>query len=352
MLILGIETSCDETAAAVFDHTNKKLLSNTLFSQIDIHKKYGGVVPEIASRSHLEKIDLIVNQALQDAGVTLDDIGLIAVTNQPGLAGSLLVGFSFAKSLAWAKNIGFMPIDHNHGHIASAHLNLDGSLDTTLTYPYLCLSVSGGHSSLFLIESPVERQLLGNTIDDAAGEAFDKIAKIMGLGYPGGAVIEHLAGTVNFTDFFKYPRTHELNTSLNFTFSGLKTAVLYNLISRKLYDQAAHSMVPEATELDRAQTASSLLVCIGDILVAKVKLALKMYPFLRYVTFVGGVSCNKYLAQRLADACASKKVAFKKAPNAYCTDNAAMIACAASNILSHKYHNVIPAQPWDADINP
>ncbi len=347
--ILGIETSCDETAAAVFNHETKQVLSNELFSQIALHKEFGGVVPEIASRSHLEKIDTIVKAALDKAHVTLDDIDCIAVTSQPGLAGSLLVGFSFAKGLAWSKNKLFLPIDHTHGHLASAYLKAGGIFDGSIKFPHIALSLSGGHSSLYLVESHCNFTTIGNTIDDAAGEAFDKIAKIMGLGYPGGPVIEKMAEKAGFKDYFDYPRTKDLHANLNFTFSGLKTAVFYDMIERKFFDLKAKAISPDLTEEQKCMIASSLLVCIGDIICAKVKLAVKQNPQAQHVTFVGGVACNRYLGNRLATLCEHLKISYKNVERIYSTDNAAMIATAASCFLSEEpYASQFLSKEWEA----
>ncbi|MBM3894236.1 tRNA (adenosine(37)-N6)-threonylcarbamoyltransferase complex transferase subunit TsaD [Candidatus Dependentiae bacterium] len=332
--ILGIESSCDETAAAIIDHENKKVLSNKLHSQTAEHKKYGGVVPEIASRSHLEKIDSIVDIALKTAGITLDEVDAIAVTNKPGLAGSLLTGLCFAKGLAWAKNTLLIPIDHTHGHITSAYLNQDGSFDSSITFPLICLSLSGGHSSIYFVESPTKYITIGSTIDDAAGEAFDKISKILELGYPGGPIIEKLAQSVNFEDFFSYTRTKDYKKKLDFTFSGLKTAVFYDMIERGYFDLTTKQLSPTVTEKEMATIASSLLVCIGDIICAKIELALSLYPQARYITFVGGVACNKYLSQRLQKTAEYLGVFYKNVPREYSTDNAAMIAAAGSFLLS------------------
>src|SRR5436190_11210845 len=227
MLTLGIETSCDETAAAVY-HSTDGLLSNALFSQIELHKNFGGVVPELASRSQLEKIAPIVEEALARADLTLDDIDTIAVTNMPGLPGSLLVGVCFAKALAYAKNKKLIGVNHLEGHIFSA------CIENVIPFDHLCLTASGGHTSLYLVKNYGDYQLLGETQDDAAGEAFDKIAKLMNLSYPGGPIIEKLAQNVNFTDFYHYPRGKP--HTLQFSFSGLKTAILYDLIKKNAYD--------------------------------------------------------------------------------------------------------------------
>ena len=193
--ILAIETSCDETAAAVYD-SQKGLLSSELFSQAEQHKKFGGVVPEIASRSHIEKISIIVAQAIKSAKITLDQIQTIAVTNTPGLAGSLLVGVCFAKSISWAKNKKIIGVNHIEGHIFSPFL------EHAIPFPHICLVASGGHTSLCLVEGFGKYKIIGKTLDDAAGEAFDKISKLINLGYPGGPIIEQLASKAGFIDFF------------------------------------------------------------------------------------------------------------------------------------------------------
>src|SRR5271156_2111294 len=251
-LTLGIETSCDETAAAVY-HSERGILSNKLFSQIDLHRIYGGVVPEVASRSHLEKINLIVQEALDAAGVTLDDINVIAVTSNPGLAGSLLVGLCFAKGIAYAQDKKLIGINHLEGHAFSAFLEHD------IPFPHLCLTASGGHTALYLVQDFGDYQVIGQTLDDAAGEAFDKVAKLINLPYPGGPVIEKLAREMEFKDFFHYPRNKDIG--LDFSFSGLKTAVLYDLVKRNAYSMEAKKFTQPDNEQLKKEVASSLLVC-------------------------------------------------------------------------------------------
>jgi len=316
-ITLGIETSCDETAAAIY-HNKKGLLSSTLFSQIDIHKRFGGVVPELASRSQLEKITIIAEEALKQAQLTLDDIDAIAVTNQPGLPGSLLVGVCFAKALAWAKNKKIIGINHLEGHAFSA------SIEHTIPFPYLCLTASGGHTSLYRIEDFGKYTVLGETQDDAAGEAFDKIAKLMELPYPGGPVIEQLAQQVNFQDFYIYPRGKQ--KTLNFSFSGLKTAVLYDLVKRDAYNLSTKTFLKPHDDIFKQQVASSLLVCIADIFEQKISYALSLYPDLQAISFVGGVACNNYISQRLRTHAAKHGLPFFTPSRKFCTDNAAMIA--------------------------
>jgi len=317
IITLGIETSCDETAAAVY-HSSQGLLSSTLFSQIELHKNFGGVVPELASRSQLEKINPIVQQALQSAQLTLDDIDVIAVTNKPGLPGSLLVGICFAKSLAWAKKKKLIGINHLEGHAFSA------SIEHTVPFPHLCLTASGGHTSLYLMKNFGDYDILGQTQDDAAGEAFDKIAKLMNLPYPGGPIIENLAREVQFQDFYHYPRSK--HKTLDFSFSGLKTAILYDLVKREAYNLPTKTFLAASNEQLKKEVASSLLVCIADIFEQKLGLALNQHPHVKAITFVGGVACNKYITQRLSQWALSKKLPFFHPSRAYCTDNAAMIA--------------------------
>jgi len=199
-IILGIETSCDETAAAIYDSDRKLLLSSVIFSQVKLHEIYGGVVPEIASRSHLEKIDIIIQAALDQANTNLNNIDYIAVTNKPGLVGSLLVGMCFAKSLAYAKNKKLIGINHLQAHIFSSFLKSDNTIEN-VPFPHICLSASGGSTVIYYVKNFGEYEIIGQTTDDAAGEAFDKIAKIIGFGYPGGAKIETAAKLVDFQDF-------------------------------------------------------------------------------------------------------------------------------------------------------
>ena len=317
IITLGIETSCDETAAAVY-HSTHGLLSSALYSQIELHKNFGGVVPELASRSQLEKINPIVTQALQRANLTLDDIDVVAVTNKPGLPGSLLVGICFAKALAWAKNKKLIGINHLEGHAFSACIEHD------VPFPHLCLTASGGHTSLYLMKNFGDYEVLGETQDDAAGEAFDKIAKLMNLPYPGGPVIEKLAREVNFQDFYHYPRSK--HKTLDFSFSGLKTAVLYDLVKRGGYDLKTKTFLRPNDEQLIKEVASSLLVCIADIFEQKLALALDAHREVKAITFVGGVACNTYITQRLNTFATSQNIPFFHPSRAYCTDNAAMIA--------------------------
>lgn len=325
-IILGIETSCDETAASVYDSDNKKILSNSVFSQIDLHEKYGGVVPEIASRSHLEKIGLIVKNSLESADKKIEEIDYVAVTNKPGLAGALLIGICFAKGLAWANNKKIIGVNHLEGHIFSSFLLEDGSVREDITFPHIALVASGGHTSIFYVDGFGSYKIIGQTLDDAVGEAFDKVAKLVGLGYPGGPKIEALSSSVGHEDFFSYPRTKNINKSLNFSFSGLKTAVLYDLVKRGAYDLREGIISNNVTEELQKKVSSSLLVCISDILVAKIKLAINTHPEVKFVTFSGGVACNKFISQNIKQFCDRKGISFVKPHNKYCGDNGAMIS--------------------------
>src|SRR3990167_8792736 len=315
--ILGIETSCDETAAAVFT-TEQGLLSNEIFSQIQSHAHTGGVIPEKASREHMEKIIVIVQDALRKANKTFDEIDTIAVTHKPGLPGALMIGVAFAKALAFAGNKKLIGVDHLEGHVFSA------CIQNQVPFPFASLTVSGGHSALYLVQNFNSYEILGSTLDDAAGEAFDKIAKLMNLPYPGGPVIEKLAEAVNFQDFFSYPRGNLKD--FNFSFSGLKTAVLYHLIASGAYDKNSKTFLKTDNIKFQQQVASSLLVCIGDMFEEKIILLFKKHPEIPALCFVGGVACNKYLRTRLQNICTAHDKKFFAPIPKLCTDNAGMIA--------------------------
>jgi N6-L-threonylcarbamoyladenine synthase len=329
MLTLGIETSCDETAVAVFDAQRQLMLSSVLYSQIDLHERYGGVVPEIASRSQLEKIEPIMMLALEKAGVTLDQIDNIAVTCKPGLVGSLLVGLCYAKGIAWALNKKLIGVNHLEGHIFSTYLKPDHSVATDIPFPHLSLTVSGGHTAMYLVKDFGTYTCIGRTEDDAAGEAFDKVAKMMGYGYPGGARIEKMAASVDFKDFHKYPRTKNLNGEIFFSFSGIKTAVLYHLVREGAYDMAS-GPIKTTPDSFKTEVASSLLVCITDIFLKNIDLAFKKYPHIKGFTFGGGVACNKYMRLRMQELCTARGKTFHFPAPAYCTDNGGMIAFVGS----------------------
>lgn len=317
--VLGIESSCDETAAAVFS-PKTGICSNELFSQIALHAQYGGVMPEVASRSHIEKIDIITSQALQKAEIELNEVDLIAVTNGPGLPGSLLVGLCFAKSIAYAKNIPIIGINHIHAHALSP------AIENAIPFPYLCITASGGHTSLSLVHNMIEQETIATTRDDAAGEAFDKVAKLLGLGYPGGPIIEQLAKQANFIDHFSYPRNR--TQELFFSFSGLKTAVLYHILQEGWYDKATKTFLPKNDSVLKEKIASSFLCAVSDMLTSRIKIALERHPEIQAVAFAGGVACNNYLKKQIKNIAEKYKQPFFAPQPQYCTDNAAMVAFA------------------------
>jgi N6-L-threonylcarbamoyladenine synthase len=300
-VILGIETSCDETAAAVVSDEGR-VLSSVVSSQADLHARFGGVVPEIASRRHLELVSPAVRAALDEAGTSLDRVERVAVTQGPGLVGALLVGISAAKALAWARGLPLVPVDHLEGHIASLYLEPE-----PFEPPFTCLLASGGHTLLLSVRERGHSERLGTTLDDAAGEAFDKGARLLGLGYPGGAAIDVLARDGDPTAFdFPVARLG----GLDFSFSGLKTALLY----------AVRELAPEEVEEHRADLAASYQRAIVRALVQRVRDAVEVTGLER-IAVVGGVAANSELRAALPEA------AF--APLALCTDNAAMIASCA-----------------------
>jgi N6-L-threonylcarbamoyladenine synthase len=301
-LILGIETSCDDTCAALVTRDGE-IRANVVASQGLLHERYGGVVPEIASRQHLEVLDSVVDDTLERAGATLADVEEVAVTRGPGLIGALLVGVSAAKALAAARRLPLVPVDHLHGHVTASMLG-----DDPIEAPFLVLVASGGHTFLARVDDPSEYRVLGETLDDAAGEAFDKGARLLGLGYPGGPEIDRLARDGD-PSAFDFPRSAP-GDGLDFSFSGLKTSLLYTL-----RDQ------PDA---DRADLAASYQRAIVDVLIARLEQALEQEGLER-VALGGGVAANRELRERAAALGAAVWVP----PIELCTDNAAMIAGAA-----------------------
>ncbi len=318
MLILGIESSCDETAAAVLAD-DRRLLANVINSQIDVHAKYGGVVPELASRHHLQNIYPVVQEALDVAGVGLDDLDGIAVTQGPGLIGSLLVGLSFAKALSFARGLPYVGVDHLRGHMLSVLLG-----DHRPDFPYIALVASGGHSSLFRVDAPAGCRLLGRSRDDAAGEAFDKVAKLLGLPYPGGPVVSRLAAK-GAADAIPFPRSYLEKDSLDFSFSGVKTAVA-NHVNR---------CRSKGEELDIPAICASFQEAVVEVLAAKTMAAAAREGIERVVV-AGGVAANPRLREVLAAACAKQGHSFFPTPPAFCTDNAAMIALAGSLLFAEQ----------------
>ena len=306
MLILGIESSCDETAAAIVAD-GSSLLSNVIASQIDVHKRFGGVVPEIASRKHIEVIIQVIEEALSDAGVTLDDIDGIAGTRGPGLIGSLLVGLSVAKSMAFARGIPFVGVNHIEAHIAAIFLT-----EQRPAFPFVALVVSGGHTNIYQVEHFGSSRILGQTRDDAAGEAFDKGAKMLGLGYPGGIVIDRLAKGGN-ASYVPFPRS--MKGSLDFSFSGLKTALLYYIKKRET----------PISDDELPHIAASYQDAIVDVLVDKTLQAAEVLSLSR-VVIAGGVAANSRLRELFQERAGERGVDVFIPPPVLCTDNAAMIA--------------------------
>lgn len=310
--ILGIESSCDDTAAAVIQ--DGVLLSNVISSQ-KVHESYGGVVPELASRAHQQNIIPVVDQALKKAGVSRDDITAIAFTRGPGLMGSLLVGTSFAKGLSSALNIPMIDVNHLHAHVLAHFIKEDKDDDNQPKYPFLCLLVSGGNSQIILVKSYKEMEIIGQTIDDAAGEAFDKCAKVMGLGYPGGPVVDRLAKEGDATKF-KFNKPHM--SGYDYSFSGLKTSFLYLLRDELKKD-------PDFIEKNKEDLCASLQKTIIDVLMEKLRQAVKDLG-IHEVAVAGGVSANSGLRSAFEDH--AKRFGWKIfiPPFGYTTDNAAMIA--------------------------
>jgi N6-L-threonylcarbamoyladenine synthase len=300
-VILGLETSCDETAAALVTRDGH-VRANVVASQADLHARYGGVVPEIASRRHLELVAPVLDEALREAGATLADVEAVAVTRGPGLIGALLVGVSAAKALAWSRRLPLVPVDHLHGHVAALYLEPD-----PVAPPFLCLLATGGHTLLLDVRDRSGYRVVGSTLDDAAGEAFDKGARLLGLGYPGGAALDRLARAGD-------PEAHDFPVArvpgLDFSFSGLKTALVY----------AVRDLAPDELERRRADLAASYQRAIVRALVGRTRAAAEELGAGR-VAVVGGVAANSELRASLPDAAL--------APLPLCTDNAAMIASAA-----------------------
>ena len=307
MIVLGIESSCDETAAAIVkDGTN--ILSSIIATQIDVHHKYGGVVPELASRMHIEAITPVVDEAIKKANIRLEDIDAVVATRGPGLIGALLVGFNFAKSFAWARRLPFAGVNHLEAHIYSLFLS-----DPKPKFPFIALVVSGGHTNIYHVTSYDHFELMGQTRDYAAGEAFDKVAKMLGLGYPGGPIIECLAKTKNPANI-AFPRTLLEKGSFDFSFSGLKSSV-----ARYIHDNQI------ATKDEKAQIASSFQEAVIDVLSKKLIFAAQDKSC-RHIGISGGVSANKTFVKKLTQKAKSEKIEVFAPHAELCGDNAAMIA--------------------------
>lgn len=310
VLILAIESSCDETAAAVVKN-GREVLSNVIYSQIDLHTLYGGVVPEIASRKHIEKINQVVEKALADAGVTLQDITAVAVTYGPGLVGALLVGVSEAKAIAFAADKPLVGVHHIEGHICANYIE-----NKELEPPFLCLVVSGGHSHLVMVKDYGEYEILGRTRDDAAGEAFDKVARAIGLGYPGGPKVDKVSREGN-PEAISFPRAKVEDSVYDFSFSGLKSAVLNYLNGCQM----------KGIEVNQADVAASFQKAVVDVLVEHSLHAVRQYGVNKFA-IAGGVASNSHLREALERACAQQNITFYHPSPIFCTDNAAMIGVA------------------------
>ena len=310
-LILAIESSCDETAASVVKN-GRTILSNVISSQIALHTLYGGVVPEIASRKHIEKINQVIEQALADADVTLDDLDAIGVTYGPGLVGALLVGVAEAKAIAYAKKLPLVGVHHIEGHVSANYIE-----HPDLEPPFLCLIVSGGHTHLVIVKDYGEFEILGRTRDDAAGEAFDKVARAIGLGYPGGPKVDKLSKEGN-PNAIEFPKAKIGDCPYDFSFSGVKSAVL-NYIN--------HAQMT-GEEINRADLAASFQKAVIDVLVEHTMLAAQDYGMTK-IAIAGGVASNGTLRAAMEEACKKNNYSFYRPSPIFCTDNAAMIGVAA-----------------------
>ncbi|WP_282924155.1 tRNA (adenosine(37)-N6)-threonylcarbamoyltransferase complex transferase subunit TsaD [Mediterraneibacter massiliensis] len=311
MNILAIESSCDETAAAVV-HNGREVLSNVISSQIDLHKLYGGVVPEIASRKHIEKINQVIEEALKEAKVSLDDIDAVGVTYGPGLVGALLVGVAEAKAIAYARNLPLVGVHHIEGHISANYIE-----HPELEPPFFCLVVSGGHTHLVKVKDYGVYEILGRTRDDAAGEAYDKVARAIGLGYPGGPKIDRLAKEGD-PEAIRFPKAHIEDAPYDFSFSGLKSSVLNYINGCKMKGET----------YDPADIAASFQKAVVDVLVEKAMRAAEEFEIYKFA-IAGGVASNSALRAGMEAACRERNIQFYYPSPILCTDNAAMIGAAA-----------------------
>jgi len=329
MLLLAIESSCDETAAAVLKD-GSRLLSSVVDSQIPVHSPYGGVVPELASRRHIETIYPVVHEALQQASTKLDQLDAIVATQGPGLVGSLLVGMSFAKSLAYVHNLPCIGVDHMAGHLLSIFLG-----EKHPAFPYIALAASGGHSSIYLVKDPLTYELLGQTRDDAAGEAFDKVAKLLGLDYPGGPAIAATAAGGN-PEAISFPRAWLEPDSLDFSFSGVKTAVANYVNQAGQKNEKLH--VPDI--------CASFQEAIADVLVEKTLAAARIHS-ISQIVLAGGVAANQRLRELMTSRGSTENLEVFLPPKEFCTDNAAMIGIAGYHLFKYKKH---PVSTIDMDV--
>ena len=327
ILILAIESSCDETAAAVVKN-GSEVCSNIISSQIDLHTLYGGVVPEIASRKHIEKINQVIEEALRVSGYELTQMDAIAVTYGPGLVGPLLVGVSEAKAISFATGIPLIGVHHIEGHISANYIE-----NKDLEPPFICLVVSGGHSHLVVVKDYGEYEIIGRTRDDAAGEAFDKVARAIGLGYPGGPKIDKLVAKEGNPDAIRFPRAKVEENAYDFSFSGLKSAVLNYLNGCRMKEQ----------EICVADVAASFQQAVVDVLVDHAMHAVKQYDYKTFA-IAGGVASNSALRKAFAERCKAEGIRFCHPSPILCTDNAAMIGAAG-------YYEYIKGVRSDMDLN-
>ena len=311
VLILAIESSCDETAASVVKN-GRTILSNVISSQIALHTLYGGVVPEIASRKHIEKINQVVEEALTEADVTLEDLDAVGVTYGPGLVGALLVGVAEAKAISYAKKLPLIGVHHIEGHVSANYIE-----HPDLKPPFMCLIVSGGHTHLVIVKDYGEFEILGRTRDDAAGEAFDKVARAIGLGYPGGPKIDKIAKEGN-PDAIVFPRAHVDDAPYDFSFSGIKSSVLNYINSAEMKGET----------INRADVAASFQKAVVEALVTRA-ISLAKETGMNQLAVAGGVASNSALRKALSEECDKNNIRFYSPSPILCTDNAAMIGCAA-----------------------
>lgn len=347
MLVLGIESSCDETAAAIVNE-KKEIVSECLWTQIEDHKIYGGVVPEIAARAHLEHIDDIIEHTLKKAGLKPDDIDAFAASSGPGLIGGVVIGVMAAKAMALALNKPFIAVNHLEGHALAPRLTGD------VKYPYLLLLVSGGHCQILIVKGVGDFERLGTTIDDAAGEAFDKVSKMLNLGYPGGPIIEKMA-ELGDEHRFVLPRPLYGSGDCNLSFSGLKTAV------RKIIESYANDGVIEHAIMrkrDIADTCASFQLAVADCLIHKLEKAIEIfkqnYPEGKDIVVSGGVAANTYLRKRMQELAEKSGLTFSAPPIRFCTDNGVMIAWAGLERFSKGFQNELDFKPrprWPLDEN-
>ena len=324
--IRGIESACDETAASVVKN-GREVLSNVISSQIDLHTLYGGVVPEIASRKHIERINQVIEEALTTANMTLDDLDAIGVTYGPGLVGALLVGVAEAKAISYAKKLPLVGVHHIEGHISANYIE-----NPDLEPPFVCLVVSGGHTHLVVVRDYGKYEILGRTRDDAAGEAFDKVARAIGLGYPGGPKIDKISKEGN-PDAIAFPRPKFEDSPYDFSFSGLKSAVLNYLNGCQM----------KGIEINRADVAASFQKAVCDVLVEHAMIAVKESGLNKFA-IAGGVASNSALRAAFEKACAERQIEFYHPSPIFCTDNAAMIGAAA-------YYEFIAGKRDGLDLN-